>query len=524
MMRRLVTTDPATTVSDPTAPGTVLAGKYRVERTLGKGGMGVVVEARHIKLDDRVAIKFLLPEVAQNPDFSTRFLREAKAARRIKSEHVAHVIDVDQLESGAPYMVMEFLEGEDLAHMLETTGPLSIPDAVDYVIQGCEAIAEAHKQGIVHRDLKPANLFLTQGTDGSPIVKVLDFGISKTRESGVDNLTRTAALMGSALYMSPEQLTAPKSVDLRTDIYALGVSLYELLSGKPPFNGETVAELHVHVCTTTPAPLRSLRAEVPQALAAVIECAHARWPVNRYASIADFVVALAPFAPPRSQSTIERIGRIAGVTPPPSSQPGSQAAPALTPLPIAPPPPPPPSVHHIVPGPYHGPMSTRAAANFAQGATTGVNLSATRPTIKGAPPNRAGAFVLVALATLAFGVMGTAVVMIARRASSGTNLPQPSAAAASIASASAQARTPAPIETASASAPPAPEPPPPPSVSASAARPPDDVKPTPPDRRRPGPATRGAVAPGAATSPTPQPAKDDGSLVLPQSVYGSPRK
>ena len=416
---------------------------------------------------------------------------------------------------------MEFLDGEDLAHMLETTGLLSIPDAVDYLLQACEAIAEAHALGIVHRDIKPANLFVTQGPDGSPTVKVLDFGISKTQDSALDKLTGTKAIVGSAYYMSPEQLTQPKSVDLRTDIYALGISLYELLAGRYPFDGITLAELHVRVCTGTPAPLRNVRADVPEALALVLQRAYARDRDHRYASIAELVMALAPFAPPRSRPTIERIARMGGVAPPPPSQP---AATALTPPPSAPQPPPPPpqtpplGIQQIVPGPYHGPMSTRAAANFAQGATAGVNLSTSRPMIKGSP-NRAGALVLAVLATIAMiGIGGALALAIARRGPSIGGTAQPGATAPPSASASAQAKPPAPVETASASAPSAPEPPPP--ASASAAKPPDEAKPTAADRhdRKPGPGTKSAVA------PTAQPAKDDGSLDLPPSVYGNPSK
>ena len=196
----------------PITPGTVLAGKYRVERIIGQGGMGLVVEAKHIALDERVALKFLLPDYASHPEAAARFLREARAAVKIKSEHVARVSDVGTLDNGSPYMVMEFLEGSDLSQVLEKRGVLAIPEAIDYVIQGCEAIAEAHSHGIVHRDLKPANLFLTRRQDGYPLVKVLDFGISKTM-GNVENLTKTMAAMGSALYMSPEQMQQTRSVD-----------------------------------------------------------------------------------------------------------------------------------------------------------------------------------------------------------------------------------------------------------------------------------------------------------------------
>src|SRR5689334_2926653 len=190
----------------PVQPGEVLAGKYRVERILGMGGMGVVVSAWHLQLEERVALKFMLPDALENQEAVSRFSREARAAVKIKGEHVARVSDVGKLENGSPYMVMEFLEGIDLSKALERYGVCQLPDAVDYVLQACEAIAEAHSQGIVHRDLKPANLFLTRRPDGTPMIKVLDFGISKMSSGGVDNLTRTTATMGSALYMSPEQM------------------------------------------------------------------------------------------------------------------------------------------------------------------------------------------------------------------------------------------------------------------------------------------------------------------------------
>ena len=299
----------------PVRPGQILAGKYRVDRVLGRGGMGVVVEARHVALDERVALKFLLPDYAQMPEASARFLREARAAVKIKSEHVARVSDVGTLETGSPYMVMEFLEGIDLSKALESYGVCQIPDAIDYLIQTCEAIAEAHGHGIVHRDLKPANLFLTRRPDGTPMIKVLDFGISKMSGGGVDNLTRTTTSMGSALYMSPEQMQTTRGVDHRTDIYALGISLYELLAGKQPFYADTLPQLCAEVLTGRPTPIRQLRAEVSDALAAVLEKAYARDRDQRYQTIAELVAAVAPWAPPRSQTTLDRIARMAGVAP-----------------------------------------------------------------------------------------------------------------------------------------------------------------------------------------------------------------
>ena len=194
--------------------GEILAGKYRVDKVLGVGGMGVVVAAYHIELDQRVAIKFLLPEVLDHGEAVARFAREARAAVKIKSEHVAKVTDVGKLENGAPYMVMEFLDGSDLSQWLTQRGALPVEQACEFVLQACEAIAEAHALGIVHRDLKPGNLFVIRRADGVLSVKVLDFGISKTASGpgsgSAGAMTKTSALMGSPLYMSPEQMQSSR--------------------------------------------------------------------------------------------------------------------------------------------------------------------------------------------------------------------------------------------------------------------------------------------------------------------------
>ncbi|MCA9597555.1 MAG: protein kinase, partial [Myxococcales bacterium] len=289
----------------PVGPGDVLAGKYRVERVLGAGGMGVVVAATHLELRDKVAVKFLREEALESEEAAARFVREARAAVRIKSEHVARVIDVGRLESGAPYMVMEYLEGHDLS---ERSGVLSIEDAVDYVIQACDAMAEAHAAGIIHRDLKPANLFLTQRSDGAAVVKVLDFGISKMTlpEVSEAGLTRTSTAMGSPLYMSPEQMRSAKDVDLRTDVWALGAILFELLAGATPFTGNSFPELCASILSAPPRPLRELRPEVPEALEAVVARCLAKEATDRYASVADLAAALMPFAPRRSRQLVER--------------------------------------------------------------------------------------------------------------------------------------------------------------------------------------------------------------------------
>jgi eukaryotic-like serine/threonine-protein kinase len=288
----------------------VLVGKYRVERVLGAGGMGVVVAAHHLTLDEKVAIKFLLPEMVEDAVSASRFLREARAAVKIKSEHVARVFDVGTLESGAPYMVMEFLEGGDLAGWLRERGPLPIEQTIEFVLQACVAVAEAHRLGIVHRDLKPANLFCIRRPDGQLAIKVLDFGISKMTGvegavSGAD--TGPATLMGSPFYMSPEQMRSATDVDAGTDIWALGVLLHELLSGKVPFHGQTIAEVATKIAVEAPQPLRALRPEVPAGIeAAVLRCLEKNRK-KRFASVGALATALLPFGPRHSAVYVERI-------------------------------------------------------------------------------------------------------------------------------------------------------------------------------------------------------------------------
>jgi serine/threonine-protein kinase len=296
--------------------GQVLAGKYRVERVLGEGGMGFVVAAHHLQLDTTVAIKLLRPELLSNAEAVARFAREARAAVRIVSQHVARVLDVGTLEDGAPYMVMEFLEGGDLSSVLAARGPLPMDEAVDYVLQACEAIAEAHAMGIVHRDLKPANLFCVRRPDGTSSIKVLDFGISKITGSFGTNaadhgMTKTTALMGSPYYMSPEQMESTRGVDLRTDIWALGVILYELVAGRTPFQGSTLPEICVRIATQQPLPMRSLRADVPPALEAIIVRCLEKDRERRYGDVGTLAGALAPFASPRGRLSVETVLRTA---------------------------------------------------------------------------------------------------------------------------------------------------------------------------------------------------------------------
>ncbi|MGD0527986.1 MAG: serine/threonine-protein kinase [Polyangiaceae bacterium] len=297
--------------TSPVNPGDILDDKYRVEKILGAGGMGVVVVATHLHLDQRVAIKFLLPSVSKNAEAVARFAREARAAARISSEHVARVIDVAKMKDGAPYIVMEYLEGHDLEQMLETKQALPVEKVVDYILQALEALAEAHAAGIVHRDLKPANLFLARRADGSSVVKVLDFGISKLVRGDKDAAITTGSVqMGSPLYMSPEQLRSSRDVDMRSDIWAIGVILHELITATPPFGGDTLPEVIASILAEPPLSLRLRRPEAPRELEQVVLRCLQKDPAERFPDVAQLAVALAPFGPPRSALSVERVVRV----------------------------------------------------------------------------------------------------------------------------------------------------------------------------------------------------------------------
>jgi eukaryotic-like serine/threonine-protein kinase len=295
----------------PVSPGELLAGKYRVERILGEGGMGVVVGAMNEALRQRVAIKLLRPTALSDREALGRFVREARAAASLRSEHVARVLDTGTLDDGRPFIVMEHLQGRDLGDVVERDPPLGLNVAVDYVLQACEAIAEAHAAGIVHRDLKPKNLFLTTTAYGKPHVKVLDFGISKIEEAQELQLTATTQVMGSPSYMSPEQLRSARDVDARTDIWALGVILYELLTKRLPFNAATVTQLVAVVLTERERPVQSLRPDVPDALAHAIERCLAKRPEDRYGTVIDLVSALEPYASGGFASPSDRVRGVA---------------------------------------------------------------------------------------------------------------------------------------------------------------------------------------------------------------------
>ncbi len=296
--------------------GQLVAGKYRIEQTLGRGGMGVVVAALHEQLNQRVALKFLTDNAYQQPEAVARFVREARAAVQIQSEHVARVMDVGTLESGAPYMVMEYLRGRDLKEVSSRRGPLPIVEAVDFVLQACDAVAEAHSLGIVHRDLKPSNLFLTERPDGSPLVKVLDFGISKALHPGDRNsqlqMTASAAIMGSPQYMSPEQIRSSKSVDARADVWALGTILHELLTGSPAYVADTVPGLLAMIVADPPPPVSASRRDAPPELEAIILRCLEKDRERRYPSVAALARALERFASLDTKPLVRRIARVLG--------------------------------------------------------------------------------------------------------------------------------------------------------------------------------------------------------------------
>jgi len=296
--------------------GDVIAGKYRVDRLLGVGGMGAVVAAHHLQLDDQVAIKFLLPRPGDKAEAIERFVREARAAVKIKSPHVARVTDVGTLDSGMPYMVMEYLDGCDLSQWIEQHGRVPIDQACELALQACVAIAEAHALGIVHRDLKPANLFVTRRGDGTLHLKVLDFGISKLVQSdAAPSLTRTSAVMGSPLYMSPEQLQSSRDVDQRTDIWALGVILYELVTGgSMPFPPGALTEVVLRIVSKPPTPLRDKCAHAPLALEEVIFKCLEKDPAKRYRDVAELAWALGAFTPRAHHLVDTVVGIVRGST------------------------------------------------------------------------------------------------------------------------------------------------------------------------------------------------------------------
>ncbi|HEY1956101.1 MAG TPA: serine/threonine-protein kinase [Polyangiaceae bacterium] len=282
-------------MSTPSLPkvGDVIADKYRVDGLLGEGGMAVVFAAHHLLLDKPIAVKLLSPELPRLPQVIERFVTEARAAARVESPHVARVMDVGLLVNGLPYLVMERLDGCDLEELLRLEKRLGIGDAVDYALQALQGLAHAHTLGVVHRDLKPSNLFLAHQPDGTAIVKILDFGIAKVDKA--QRKTQQGQAVGSPVYMSPEHIRNDPVIDHRTDIWAMGVVLYELLTGKPPIEEEGVGETLAAVLSKKPLPPSSLRPEIPPALdAAVMRCLE-HDVAARFPDVAHVARAIAPF-------------------------------------------------------------------------------------------------------------------------------------------------------------------------------------------------------------------------------------
>ena len=396
----------------PVKAGEILAGKYRVERVLGTGAMGVVVAATHLGLGQLVALKFMLPSRAASKEQTERFLREAKVAVKLRSQHSARVLDVGVLDTGAPYLVMELLEGRDLAALVESGAPIAVADAVEYLLHVCEAMGEAHASGIVHRDLKPANLFLTTDTGGAPCVKVLDFGVSKLTGAEMA-LTGTVQALGSPLYMSPEQMQAARDVDGRSDIWSLGVVLFELLGGRTPFHAETLPELCTKVFFGEPLQLASLRPDVPAALVAVILGCLEKDRARRFQNVAALAAALAPFASPRARIYVDRVAAIQSVDVA-VSRPTDVLPPApLAPFaPLAPPAPP----------DRTGVRTVSLASMPAIAETSAVASSVPLA----APPRRRAGLLALVLAALAITALAAAYFGLRSRAVEGPSIATPS--------------------------------------------------------------------------------------------------
>jgi eukaryotic-like serine/threonine-protein kinase len=329
-------------VSDPTEPwplgalpsGRLLFGKYRVERLLGTGGMGAVYAAEHLLTRRKGALKLLHARYTAHPEVVERFVREAAAAGLIGNPHIVDTFDAGTLESGEPYIFMELLEGQALDATIAERAPLPWEEAVAIAAQAADALGAAHRAGIVHRDIKPANMFVTDGN----FVKVIDFGISKfVSELDPDGgaLTREGALLGTPLYMSPEQVMGHRDLDGRADIYALGAALFEMLTGKAPFFGDSLMQLSVRICAGDCTPLRALRPELPAEVEAVVRRAMAPARENRFARAEDFAEALRDLAPRLSgeRAVVPRFMSNPPIAPGPPVAPGTPIAPGP---PIAP--------------------------------------------------------------------------------------------------------------------------------------------------------------------------------------------
>jgi serine/threonine-protein kinase len=310
--------------------GDVLGGKYRVERLLGAGGMGVVVCVQRLSDGQRVALKLLQPWRHGDEDFderATRLVREAKATAALHDEHIVRMFEAATFEDGSRYLEMELLEGVDLARVVRERGPLPVGEAVDYMLQICQGIAEAHARGIIHRDLKPQNVFLAQRSGAPPLIKVLDFGISKLTGSagGSTSLTATGSTLGSPHYISFEQFRDPSRVDHRTDLWSLGMILHFLLTGRTAYEADTLASLLFKLSVEAPKPLRHHRPDAPEAVEAVILRCLEKDPARRFPDVLAMAEALSAYAPPSSRGALDRMRRYLGAS-------RLQTSPELSPL------------------------------------------------------------------------------------------------------------------------------------------------------------------------------------------------
>jgi len=274
----------------------LIGGRYRVEAQLGEGGVSVVLAATHEALRQRVAVKILQPHFAPSAELRERFFREGRALAALRGNHVARVFDVGVLPGGFPYLVLEHLEGLDLRQLVERDGAIPWPRAVRYVTEACAGLCEAHQLGIWHRDLKPSNLFLSADPSGKGVVKILDFGLAKLTEEGSSNLTEAGAVMGTPAYMSPEQIKGLSSTDARSDVWSLGVTLYELLSSRLPFEDTNATKTAHVVLASPPAPLSTPRNDLPAGLEQVVSACLVKDPLGRIQTAADLLARLCPFA------------------------------------------------------------------------------------------------------------------------------------------------------------------------------------------------------------------------------------